>query len=81
MEGSSSEKDLIQVYYQGEFYLEWTEVCEVIGTPRTTVLRLVERYDLLPQDQVLHYKNRKLVKTQWAFDFWRNLTSNKRGQG
>ena len=78
MVGSSSKKDLVQVYYQGCFYLEWSEVCEVLGMPRTTVLRLVEKFDLLPPDQVFHYKNRKLVKTEWAFDFWKNLnTKNK----
>jgi hypothetical protein len=74
MERNKSEKNLIQVYSEGEFYLEWSEVCEVIGLPRTTLLRTIKKLDLLAPEDVLYYKNRKLLKREWVFGFWHEVS-------
>ena len=78
MERNNSQKDLVQVYAEGQFYLEWTEVCEVVGLPRTTLQRTIDRFELLTHEDVFYYKNRKLIKRDWAFNFWRLLSEQKR---
>lgn len=78
MERNNSQKDLVQVYAEGQFYLEWTEVCEVVGLPRTTLQRTIDRFELLTPEDVFYYKNRKLIKRDWAFNFWRLLSEQKR---
>ena len=77
MERNNSQKDLVQVYAEGQFYLEWTEVCEVVGLPRTTLQRTIDRFELLTPEDVFYYKNRKLIKRDWAFNFWRLLSEQK----
>lgn len=74
MEGNESEKSLVQVYAEGEYYLEWTEVCEVIGLPRTSLLRTINKLDLLTPDDIFYYKNRKLIKRDWTFGFWKQVS-------
>jgi hypothetical protein len=74
MEGNESKKDIVQVYYIGEFYLEWTEVCDVIGLPRTTLLRMIKNLDILKEEDVFYYKNRKLIKRNWVFEFWKMVS-------
>lgn len=74
MERNKSEKSLVQVLAEGEYYLEWTEVCEVVGIPRTSLLRTINKLDLLTPEDVYYYKNRKLIKRDWAFGFWRQVS-------
>ena len=74
MERNKSEKPLVMVYANQEYYLEWSEVCEVIGMPRTSLLRTINKLDLLSPDDIFYYKNRKLLKRDWAFGFWQKVS-------
>lgn len=77
MGNNVSEKDLVQIYAGGQFYLEWTEVCLVVGLPRTSLQRVIDKFNLLPPEDIYSYKNRKLIKRDWAFNFWRLLSEKK----
>ena len=74
MERNKSEKQLIMVLAEGQFYLEWSEACEVIGLPRTSLLRTIEKLDLLSPSDIYLYKNRKLIKKDWVFGFWKQVS-------
>ncbi|HTO37599.1 MAG TPA: hypothetical protein VL021_04180 [Brumimicrobium sp.] len=74
MERNKSEKQLVQVLVEGEFYLEWSEVCQVVGLARTTLLRTIDKFDLLGPSDVVQYKNRNLIRKDWAFGFWKEVS-------
>jgi len=79
MENTNHRKDVIYTVIQGEFYLEWSEALKVLKTPRTTLLRTIEDLELLEENDFVVYKNRKLLKEDWVFNFWRKVNSKRWG--
>lgn len=78
MDQHESQRDLLQVYFRGVYYLELTTICEdVLMIPKTTYLRSLKRYNLLSPEDTLEYKNRKLTKTSFVFEYWRKLSAAK----
>lgn len=70
-------KSLVEVIYQGNSYLEWDQVLEVIKVPSSTLYRLIRKGALLKDEHIFFYKNRKLIQTEWAINFWVNYKQEK----
>ena len=74
MENTNFRKDLVYTIVEGEIYLEWSELLKVVSLPRTTLLRTIEKLSLLQDNDFIVYKNRKLIKEEWAMNFWQSVS-------
>jgi hypothetical protein len=77
MENTGRRNDIFYTLYKGEVYLEWSEALKIIGTPRTSLLRTINKLSLLQEEDYITYKNRKLLKEDWVLNFWRNLNQKR----
>jgi hypothetical protein len=74
MENTNLRKDLVYTIVEGEIYLEWSELLKVISLPRTSLLRTIEKLSLLEDNDFIVYKNRKLIREEWAMSFWQSVS-------
>jgi hypothetical protein len=74
MENSNFRKDVVYTVIEGKMYLEWSEAIAFLKMPRTSLMRTILKFNLLSENHVFMYKNRKLLEAQWVFDFWKNLS-------
>lgn len=80
METNNLRKDLVYTIYNGEIYLEWSELLKVVNLPRTSLLRTIEKLSLLNDSDCIKHKNRILIREQWVMNFWRNVSLGSQGK-
>ncbi len=64
-----------QLYFQGEFYLDWTALVEVSGQPSTNLYRIIKSLNDVPK---ITYKNRCYYLTSWCMRFWKIVGEQNR---
>lgn len=80
MELTNLPKDLVFTLIEGKLYLEHSEACSFLNIPRTTFNRMVEKLALLEDEDFTTYKNRKLLRAGWVYDFWKKVSERKWGR-
>ncbi len=80
MENSELRKDLVFTVINGILYLEHTEALEFLGVPRTTFNRMLNNLSLLEEGDMTYFKNRKLLRADFIFGFWKLVSTRKWGR-
>lgn len=67
-----------QLYYQGEFYLDWSSFVELTGQPSTNLFRLIKSLNNVP---TFKYKNRVFYEIKFCLGFFKYVDQqNKANQ-
>lgn len=80
MEHSHLPKHIVFTVIEGQLYMEHSEVLTYLDLPRTTFNRMVEKLALLEEGDTTLYKNRKLLRAGWVYDFWKKVSERKWGR-
>jgi hypothetical protein len=78
MEFNNLPKGVVFTLVDGVLYMEHSEACEYLGIPRTTLNRMSAKLSLLREGDFTIYKNRKLLKAGWVYDFWKRVSVHRR---
>ncbi len=80
MEHSHLPKHIIFTVIEGQLFMEHSEALTYLDLPRTTFNRMVKNLALLEDGDVNMYKNRKLLRAGFVYDFWKNVSAKKWGR-
>lgn len=78
MEINNLPKGVVFTLIEGILYMEHSEACEYLGIPRTTLNRMNEKLSLLREGDYTIYKNHKLLKAGWVYDFWKRVSVQRK---
>ncbi len=59
-----------QLYYQGEFYLDWSSFVELTGQKSTNLFRIIKSLNNVP---TFKYKNRLFYEVKFCYGFWNHI--------
>jgi hypothetical protein len=57
-----------QIFYNGEWFIDWRSFVELSGLPSTNLHRIIKQLPNVDEN-IFIYRNRKLYKTVWAYQF------------
>lgn len=62
---------LPQLFYNGNYYLDYSSFVEVSGLNSTSLFRTLKAIPDVPK---IRYKNRSYFLTEFVFTFWRHVS-------